>query len=72
MVKYSPEAPIVSELEIPFAKYEHEEVFIKFEISRDQPVGMRLHQMHKVRGYDPVTYLLIDADRKNIVAGLHN
>jgi len=33
---------------------------------------MRLHQMHKTRGYDPITYLLIDADRRNIVAGLHN
>lgn len=28
--------------------------------------------MHKVRGYDPITYLLLDAGRKTIVTGKHN
>lgn len=28
--------------------------------------------MHKVRGYDPITYLLIDMNRKSVTAGIHN
>lgn len=71
-MKYSEQAPILSEFEVPFARYEDEEVFLKFRIEKDQPIGLRLHQLYKAKGFDPLTYLLLDLQRKNIVTGLHN
>ena len=72
VIKYTPLAPVVSELEIPFSAYENQTVYIKFTITRDQPFGLRIYQSHKIRGYDPMTCLILDLDRKKVAAGMHN
>jgi hypothetical protein len=47
-------------------------VYLKFRINKDQPIGLRLHQLHKLRGHDPITSLTLSVDRKDVTAGMHN
>ena len=71
-MKYNPLAPFVTELEIPFSHYIDEEVYIKFDVRKDTPVGMRVNQRQKTRAFDPMTYLILNEDKKNIAAGMTN
>jgi hypothetical protein len=70
VIHYTPLAPIVTEYEVTFD--EHNEAFLKFDIHKDQPVGLRFHQLFKLRGYDPCTFLLLDTKRRTVAAGEHN
>jgi len=72
MVYYSAVTPYATEIDINFAGGEANDVYLRFTLQRSGPMAIRLQQINRVDKYDPLTYLLIDEDRKTVVSGEKN